>query len=279
MFPLGIFVLWMVINKLTLGWFLWPFNLSFFDGREAVCCKNTFIKILTMVLKEYFLWFVFGVLLVGLLFSIFKPSFKSKFLRREVVFFFILFSYYVMFFYLGPSDPRYFLFVYPLVFLGFANLLNLVRTVKKSILEFVVLVVCCGFILASFYNNFLSSEKPAYGGGRDFLFLMREVNTSKQVVSFIEDNFPNARIISYFPLDGYLKYPYLGYVDEPYKTFRSFECDNKPLEFWLGKDQDLIWVTKSTNSSSCKGIGQFILRKAFNVSSDERIRVYQLNGG
>jgi hypothetical protein len=260
MFPLGIFVLWMVINKLTLGWFLWPFNLSFF-GNNPPIDRVAFIEVWTYIYKEYLLWIVFAYIIFSSLRLVIR---KKKMICKELIFFNLMFIFYSLFFYFNAFSPRYFLFLYPLVFISFSKLVEI--SFDLRILRSVIIIfLCLGFITTSFHNYFLSSSYLAYGADRDFLFMMGEISLYEQVVKDAKNNYSDLDlVITYFPLGNFFHSPFYGYVNE---RFQTYTCEEVYERLVKQKNETIFLILPigDTLPHLCTELGSFQEQNMFSL--------------
>jgi len=163
--PLSFFIAWMLLNKKFLGWFLWPYNLSYF-GQNPPYARPRFVDVTNVVFKEHFLWFVFSLLIAGFVFSLSWKKLKKHFLGKETIFFSILFISHLLFFCLGAFLPRYLLFAYPLMFLCFVNLLEILFERREKLFKIFMVGICCCFFLTNFYNLLFYPKIPSWSGER-----------------------------------------------------------------------------------------------------------------
>jgi hypothetical protein len=110
----------------------------------------------------------------------------------------------------GAVLARYMLTVIPLV-----NLIS-VSTLWRRFRGWMWLVglTCVAFVLALFFNppyGFSPEDNLAY---RDFILMHRDAE------SFIEQRYPQARVLTAWPASGEITQPYLGYVKHPLQVVR-----------------------------------------------------------
>ncbi len=110
----------------------------------------------------------------------------------------------------GAVLARYMLTVIPLV------ILIAVSTLWRRFRGWLWLVglTCLAFVLALFFNppyGFSPEDNLAY---RDFVVMHEDA------ASFLEQRYPNARVLTAWPASGEITQPYLGYVKHPLQVVR-----------------------------------------------------------
>jgi len=208
--PLSVFVIWLLLNKHFMGWYLWPYNASyftFFSRPYERCFFNTFSLI---SFREQFLWFIFSFISFALLFSTGINVLRKKIFNK---WFFYLFSLSLIFpfiFYFGAFLPRYLLFTLPGLFLSFAWILE--KVLNREWLKFLILsVVCLIFLIIPIYSFFFNDEVPKWSGERDMSYL-KMVKTTKKVADFTQKEFPDVLVLTRWPLNSVFEDSIFGYV-------------------------------------------------------------------
>ncbi len=110
----------------------------------------------------------------------------------------------------GAVLARYMLTVIPLVIL--ISISTLWRRVRGWL--WLVGLTCLAFVLALFFNppyGFSPEDNLAY---RDFVVMHEDA------ASFLEQRYPNARVLTAWPVSGEITQPYLGYVKHPLQVVR-----------------------------------------------------------
>ena len=148
--PTLFFFMWMIGNKILLGWFLWPLN--------AEIIKNTAFNAweIKWILYRLF-WDDFRFLITAAVIICFlKNTVRKQFIKKEVMLFYILAVITIIAFWMGcgvhpagiddiPPLPRYYLYLQPLFFiLGAQSILALFR---KKFLYSMIFAIVIGVLL------------------------------------------------------------------------------------------------------------------------------------
>ncbi len=273
--PVIFFIGWMLINKATLGWFLWPYNLSFF-GNNPPNNRVSISKMTNYVFKEYFLWFIFSLLISTFVFSFSWKKLKEDFLRNQIYFFAGLFVFYLLFFQLGPFHPRYFLFLYPLAFIAYTWLVTIIFRKNNNLILILILGVCCNFSLISMKNYFLSYVLPSYGGERD-LTLIRQVKVYRKAVDFVVDNYSDSVLVGQWPMNIYFEIPFNGYVNEKMKVIGCEEL-KKTKQNLLKCNRNILLILsyKDPIPYTCQETNQFKTIKIIKIGRLNGVKILKL---
>jgi hypothetical protein len=249
------------------GWFLWPFNLSFFgnnppDGEVAL--SLFFITIF----GEYFLWVIFIFLLSGYVLSIFFYKLRKIFLNRELIFFIVIFISYFLFFYIGPSALRYLLFIYPLIIIIFCN--TVINIFKRNLFYISIFFLVC----------FIVPRRVSFISERNIFTILADTNIYVKTTQYLEENLSKKDVLlTYFPISSFVNNSFYGYVDSEIGTLTCENYLDSVSETNIG---NLLLVTPINNfiSISCKGIGNFELTKKISKETrrnERSVKIYKLD--
>lgn len=214
LFPILIFLFWLIINKLTLGWFLFPYNVGLLLKQEWRNYFNSqlFFSIFLKVFLSQTLWFPFSITLIGLILS-----FNNKLLRKkELVLFIILFTFYFFFYYFSSFALRYLLFVYPFVFIYLAYFITTIFSEAKLPL---LVVICYLFISYIIFPHSSLSRSFGVMEDDDFHYL-KDINNQKNVAEYINKQFPDYEVVAAWPFSEYYSNPLFGYIKKKNVSIR-----------------------------------------------------------
>ncbi len=243
LFPICIFFAWMCVNKVLFGWFLWPYNVSLFNINHILSGLNP--RDLHWDFEQSLFknqeWFIIGIVVIGLvILSVSKRTiYRSK---LPVMFFLVLVSIgYYVFPLTGPVQPRYFLEVYPVVFILFSAIFTCFIT-NRTILLCAVTIICVGFIFSNivntFYTPFVYDNEISFGFFRSIYF-------TQQVIAHIQHEYPDAVLTSQSFVQDQIENPFYGYTTIKSKIFWS-DCDclkATKLRFVLEDQQSAIPIS------------------------------------
>lgn len=215
--PLVFFILWLFLNKKILGWYLWPYNVSYFSLDQPHFQHLKYH--LSDIFQDYFLWVIFSLLFSGFIFSFGWKKLKAHFLKKEIIFFCFIFLFFLTFFSWGAFRIRYLLFIYPLIFLSFTWLLEVIFKYKRDLATAVIVFLCLGFSIYNFSNALLVQKLPSWTGERD-LSLLRLIYYRRQIAQKIVQSLPKKGvIIANWPYLNILRKPFFGYVEKERDVF------------------------------------------------------------
>jgi 4-amino-4-deoxy-L-arabinose transferase-like glycosyltransferase len=279
--PIIIFLGWMLLNKHFLGWYLWPYNVNYFQLTEGNFLDLEFEFV--DALANYFLWIIFSLLFSGLFFSFSVFDFKKRFFKKEHLFFGGMFFFFFFFFAWGAFRVRYLLFVYPLIFISFVSLIVSIFDKKKASLF--VYFVCMLFLLTNLYNSFFLESLPQYEGERDLSFL-RIISYRNDFAKHFEKNYPDGLIIANWPYLRILGNPFLGYINKK-RVVMSCQTreEKKAIQEYISNMTNektamyLIISERPFESNFCFSKSKFRLINLYNnvsFSEAKPIKIYQL---
>ncbi|MCX5706110.1 MAG: glycosyltransferase family 39 protein [Candidatus Omnitrophica bacterium] len=279
--PLLFFLIWMLINKLVFGWFLWQKNASFLTNfmTSFHTIKPAVRYIVECAFLIHFRFLITMAILSAVLISLFRSETKKKFIKKEYLLFAILLFIAVVFF-SGLSGkiywptPRYMLFFQPLFFLvGTASIIRLIRNRMAYILAFLIIIFL-------FIGCWHSEGIPLNGDlNLDYLTIVKD---HKEVADFLEKNFSSEVIIATWPINLNLTEPLLGYVTKPLKHITDklalFEEEKRQglnaviviseyYKYWTEEGKNIVEFKENTKpklltkfSSGSEEISLYLLR-------------------
>lgn len=240
-------IIWMFLNKRFLGWYLWPYNVSLFSagGIDDILKFNKLTSAFADIFQIQFLWFIFSIILGGLVFSFGNLKIRKQLLKPAVIFFLILFLFYFLFYLWGSLLTRYLLFVYPLIFIICCWFIDKLFEEKRNKVILTV-IICLGFISTNLYYTF---KAPSFfwSGERDFS-LFASIAIRKEALEYIENNYKEVTVIADWPISRLWEDPFFGYVQN---YNRSVDLDYA-LKNWQTLKSPLLFVSYETDGRQSK---------------------------
>jgi len=196
-FPIGIFLLWMLLNKLTLHFYLDTENSSLFTlslgGSTQMFTQysNRIAYILQFVFLFNGMWIIWLPCIVYIFKRIKRMAQESVDNPLILYFFFFLFFIHNVLYYFGPFNPRYLLPYFPFVFIGSVALLK--RLLKKQTfirvgILMTILLVCT--------NEFLYFFKRSEYWGESDLKIIQTTTLYSKTFAYVHNSYPNALMIT-----------------------------------------------------------------------------------
>jgi 4-amino-4-deoxy-L-arabinose transferase-like glycosyltransferase len=207
--PQLLFIGWMFLNKKYLGWYLWPYNVSFFVGNNPYPNTTGFVEVLRASLLEKGTFVLTVGIAIGLMASFFNKNIRKIIIRKEALFVLVVVGLFSLLFGYGPFLPRYMLFIYPLLCMLFAGLINYI--IKKNGFMGSFILIAIIIIMTSRWFSF-SDENIKWAGEQNYQYL-RIINHHRQVVIHVKNNYYYDFICNY-PLNVAFSWPQAGYVNE-----------------------------------------------------------------
>ncbi|MBN1262729.1 MAG: glycosyltransferase family 39 protein [Candidatus Pacebacteria bacterium] len=207
--PLLIFFIWMVLNRVLLGWWLWPYNLDYFKHSAPLLASKLKTILSFIFYRDFHIWLSF---LIGgaFLSAFFFPEFKEKLIKKELLLFLILALTETLFFWKGAFLPRYLLPVYPLFFLTAA--VSMTCFFEKKFFSWLILGLFIGLFI------FRWKTDRVIWAGEISLDYLRAIGVHQAAADYLENNFYDFPIFTLWPLYSELANPNLGYVKKPLKN-------------------------------------------------------------
>lgn len=222
--PQFLFIAWMLLNKRYLNWYLWPYNIKFFSSDKPYQGVKSLLALVKISFWEEGIWILTLGLILTILFSVISKKFKNTFFKKEIFLFFFTAAFFCLFFYIGAYLPRYILFIFPLLIIVLAAFINEVIKFKQKlgfVFLFLVILVFC-------LNWFHFSDKPiTWAGERNYAYVNIILN-HKKTVDFVNNNLPQAKIISHYPFGTIFNWRFAGYVKVD--SNRCLEIDDSDFE-------------------------------------------------
>lgn len=280
--PLLFFIVWMLLNKLFLGWFLWP-HWSHLVQKFSIDL-GLYHFIFMSALWVNFKFLVTLVILVSLLLSLISNNgIRQQLFKKELLLFFIIsvtgiiglggLSHNTFYGY----TPRYLLYIQPLFFLtGSACIVQLVKDRTVSALIF-------GVIMLLFIFSWKSTDGYWYDLNMDYLDI---IQTHEQTIKFLEKNFPSNIIVANMPIKNELTDKAYGYVHDPL----NYVITNVPLALNnknIGQAPVIVvsskyfdpWTPEGQQLSSFLRLKDKKLLARFTAGDKDEVSIYSLNIG
>ncbi len=208
--PLVVIVAFVILQKITTGKFccIYPFKFELFEIQPRLVIHQSFLISKWLFLYQFRYIFTF---LIILNFIINKASRSQKELLLFLpIFIFSGYSFSFLYFL-----PRYLLPVLPYFYLiGAWSLIELIKSKR--------LQTAMGMIITAVLIYSLSST-VLHGNYEWNMKYLEVVKMHKIMCQYIEEKFPNARVLTTFPHTEQLRRPYLGYVKKPLKVIHLKE--------------------------------------------------------
>lgn len=248
--PLIFFVIWMCLNKLWLGWYLWPFNVEIMDYSRFL--KIDFDYYFHSVFFEDKVCLYLSLILSGWL-VVNKEAKLKKHKNKSVVGLFIfMFFFYFLFCFLVSSLTRYILFTYVLLFILTANYLFVLF--EKKVASWIFM----GVLLVSILSNvFVLFFREDFSNGDKDLRLFSNVILNKKTVDYVKMTYNNPVFITVWPISNFLDTPVFGYLENGYEDVETIECyKTVDIDFYKRKypGRELV-VVSPLNICSGRDIG------------------------
>lgn len=225
--PLSYFFLWMIGNKLFLGWFLWPHHTTLYTGVVFP------ILGLKYILYHSFLDDFRFLILLPLLLGLLNGTRRKQLIKREFLLFILLVILFTVFFwslcgtarvvtdYEGFSFlplPRYYLLLQPLFFIsGTAAIIKLIG--KKLLYYAAFVIIICLFII-SWTPPFIEL------GGENDLNHRYMILVQRQAAQYLAKEHSSTPLVVAYWLESAFTQTYLGYVSEPLNVITLGKATN-----------------------------------------------------
>ena len=234
-FPLLIFFLSLLVNKLIYNQLFYPLNVSVIHIMPIRNLLN-FLIILKTIFFDQYRWLLTSLFLIS-----FLDIKKLKVIKnlKKFIFYSIIFLIIFIFLYNLDLFTKFFLNYYPNISiyfnivksfsLLFSLLFIIIILTYKEIIKFIIglryhelgitLLIIISFltfiIILIFSLNYFGSRSTEGFTLENNMEYIDLLETHKLASSYIEDNFPNSVILAAFPQSFELRYPYSGYVNKP----------------------------------------------------------------
>ncbi|MFC1711972.1 ArnT family glycosyltransferase, partial [Patescibacteria group bacterium] len=281
--PLIPFLIWLILNKVFLGWFMWPTNMGFFSLQKP-WVPATLDKILKNAILEDFRWIFFLVIAIGLLKTNFTKKVKHKLVSKEILFLTLTYFVMLVLFIIGPYYPRYLLFVLPGIIIAFsAAVFSVFKLLKKEYLIIPFYVIIWSLFVLSWFSI---SEKPLKWHGETNLGYLSIIDVHKQAVNFTENNFDDYLIITHQPIDQIFRNPSHGYtkkgqnatgIDLFFKEVEKFKSYKKRL---VVIPYFFSWESKSMGAEHIRLLTTYVKNNNYKLikiieNEGDRVEIYE----
>ena len=278
--PLVVFTLWMMGNKIWLGWYLWPYNVSLFSVSNLIArvLSNEVFDVINWVYPGIAFWIILSVVVSSSLSIILNRRGVERDQRSSILLLVVLYVFYFLYHLSGPQLSRYYFITYPFVLMLFSFFLS--RIILSSQI-YMTIVVVLGFVF-SLTNYWSLNYENSYGAGDSDLRLFSQIRYEKKTISFLERNYFNAFILADWPLNHYWETPLFGYARNNNRGDK-LDCNDGPISFQilLNKYRKVLLVTyKKTEEITCIPSNKLLLITTYKSQDDrqvaDEIRVFQV---
>jgi len=272
--PIIAFFLWMVVNKQTFGWYLWPQNVDIisFD------IDSIFYRMSDIYLRSG-IWPLFSLVIAGIVINK-ADTIKVK-ANPTVILFICLFFFYSLFFMIAPSWPRYVFPVYPFLYLSAMWFLHQLFTKRKKLFVSISLVL---FSILTTWIIQMTTMPISAAWGEDDVF--RIITLDRNTINYIQTEFPNALIRTSGGEDIRIySDPLFGYVtaqtafsnaqywncNDPQPDKQLLELQNQQTEYTTKQPTPLLFIDTSSYAGTCAfpPLHKQFLKRIYGISSDK----------
>lgn len=226
--PSLLFITWITLSKIFLGWFVWPASLDpATRGYSFMITPSSLITLKSDIERffpNFYNWPVSFIVFGGLVFASYNQSLKKVFWTSEVVFLFAVAIFYFSFYHLFGFNPRYVLLANACLLLIFSYFIKILFARRPIILTIIVFMVISNFIAYFAYANFAND----WGNPDTDLSLFYFRRAHQEVMAYIDKNYgPSAVLVNQWPWVGYWRRSFAGYVSEDRE---GLFCDSGELD-------------------------------------------------
>lgn len=244
--PVGVFVIWMILNKVFLGWYLWTPNVLLFDPKNLLNLQTS-LNEFKLIMLDTEMWIISVTILIGCigLYRRFIPFKKNQ--TNILVFFISIIILFVIFLMSGYHSKRYYLFLYPLFFLLFTAFLS--HWIKSSKLYFLIILLIVGVFTSSQYTQIFFRYTPVFD--ESSLAYLKNIQLIQKVVTTMQRTESNAFIVAPWYISEPLKNPHNGYVQHALHVDDSLKCEDlteEKIRYWREqgeKKSHLIYIANA----------------------------------
>jgi hypothetical protein len=219
--PLFVFGLFLIIQKVQNGWFLFPEHMGYIHWEMEKLSKGA-----GRIFQDMFIWqgrWLVGVsFLAGILLSLFskllKIDPKGKIIYTFTLFIFLAFIFADINYFL----PRYILYVIPFIVLGGTyTAIVIFEKIFSNLKAFqwVMIIFFCGYGIVLGHKNMYKSPDTC-----DMSYKL-VVNVSQQAIHWAEQNWSKDTIEANFPIGKSLKYHIIKTFDDSYTHIVAVEFE------------------------------------------------------
>jgi 4-amino-4-deoxy-L-arabinose transferase-like glycosyltransferase len=273
--PVLVFAVWALLNKVLLGWFLWPYNVSLFSIEIFNIYK--LLRPLRIIFIENFHGLILGFIILYLIRDFLLNTDKIKKNKIKLLLFFYFF--YLLFSLNGPFLFRYILFICPLIFIVFSFSIEKLCK-KKAIQQLFVLIICLLFLGSNLYYLFYGESFINYQDRN--LSLFGAINLNRKAVDYVKKSFSSYVVISEWPLAALFEDSLFGFVESSELNVGVNDDNlNEKVKAYEKNGNRLIYMKYATSSGDKKKMiakQKFRLAKEVKLESfpnnDDRILIY-----
>lgn len=209
--PVVGFGLWLVMNKVTLGFFLLPYSagLLWSDGWQSRLISG-------LTNWGSLFWLTAVVVLVAAMFN------KKKIDKKVMAIFLGMYLFYNLIYGVTYFNQRYLLVVVPLVIVVAAYLVKVSFGNRYLWGWFWVTSIMMALVQAWQWKS------GNIAAGIDDLRVLKNIGTQKEVADYLVEKYPNGPVLVGWPMSSYLSDNFYGYVKKAVPIV-SFGCDGKPI--------------------------------------------------
>lgn len=232
--PIFIFILFISIQKIQNGWFLFPYHTDLIDF--------TFSNIIDKIYRLFYFYLIAQgriVILPILIVGIWEITKKEKmiFLTKKESVFILFISYYILFVGVNFYMNRYHLLIAPFVFVFVSCfIVTIFPNVKHQLITTIV------FILPIIFN-INNKREFLYDSDINYKYSVQAIQQLDQY--FVENNIKNVSLFCDFPINIAFSESRFGYTKNvKYKLFSKY---NSRVDFIVKNhpSNNLIWVDKN----------------------------------
>ena len=216
-FPLVFFGIWICLNKLYLGWFVWPFNVEIMNFSKFF--ETGFEYYIYDVFLSDKLGLYFSVILAGWLVLNRLADRRAKKINQITVLFVLTFIFYFYFCFLVGSLTRYILFGYVLILILLVY--NITVLFKKRMVSGILILILLILIISNVFSVMFKYDFK--NGDRD-LRLFSNVWLNRETIDYVTKNYTNPVLVTVWPMTNFLDLPKFGYVKTGFEDIETVEC-------------------------------------------------------
>lgn len=221
--PIFILFLWFLYHKMTTGWWYIPPSAPW-AGPKAIVPENI-QQVLSFVFADQ--WRIIPTILI-LIFL--EESFIRKKYQKDIFksdFFLILLIPFATALFFGMTEflQRYIIIGLPFFYILFYYLFTILLQKKTLRFQLISLSLITVIICSLFYSQWNLHRKIVFWHFpplEENLEYKDVISVGEAISSYLEKNYPNAKILTSFPADYMFSQPFQGYVKKP---LRSKNCN------------------------------------------------------
>ncbi|MBU4349871.1 glycosyltransferase family 39 protein [bacterium] len=207
--PLIVLVIWRMLPAIHLSRAFY-YSLITFDWFIIMqTLKNRFLELFI----NDFRWIL--TFFIGLGFIAYRKKYRKEQILSLVLVGIIYFSFFAI---VNRPLVRYLMPVYPLFFImGAASMVEIFQ--NKKLFLYLSVIVLLGLSVTQYNKNRIVEYNAGSGAVLESnMEYLDTVITHQQAAKYIEENYPDATVLTTWPQIDELSYPHLGYVEKPIKV-------------------------------------------------------------